>query len=267
MARRVIRDYRKAFPAPSKRAKLMAMPHGSQCNGTALGQPESLVMDQLSSFLAGYDASVLYFFPRGYDHRYWQAFADCNTLIAANEDMVMNGNPLSGVSAVPQSPFPAPAENIEPKFLPDVKKSDLLQIAAFEKDGRILAAVGNFWEKGDVVFKLSVPGLNPAKKYSVREKAFDRQFIKTAGQSFTGKDLADGILPEPCAGSFSKLNRKRNHLPKPLLRRICSVSSNAAAKTISLRRKRKPHGIRLFMRKTTSANSKARVPARFPANR
>lgn len=194
MARRVIRDYRKAFPDPSKRAKLMAMPHGSQCDGTALGQPESLVMDQLSSFLAGYDASVLYFFPRGYDHRYWQAFADCNTLIAANEDMVMNGKPLSGVSAVPQSPFPAPAENIEPKFLPDVKKSDLLQIAAFEKDGRILAAVGNFWEKGDVVFKLSVPGLNPAKKYSVREKAFDRQFVKTAGQSFTGKDLADGIL-------------------------------------------------------------------------
>lgn len=194
MARRVIRDYRKAFRNPAKRAKLMAMPHGSQCDGTALGQPESLVMDQLSSFLAGYDASVLYFFPRGYDHRYWQAFADCNTLIAANEDMVMNGKPLSGVSAVPQSPFPAPAENIEPKFLPDVKKSDLLQIAAFEKDGRILAAVGNFWEKGDVVFKLSVPGLNPAKKYSVREKAFDRQFIKTAGQSFTGKDLADGIL-------------------------------------------------------------------------
>lgn len=194
MARRVIRDYRKAFRNPAKRAKLMAMPHGSQCDVTALGQPEGLAMDQLSSFLAGYDASVLYFFPRGYDHRYWQAFADSNALIAANEELVMNGKPLSGVSAVPQSPFPAPAENIEPKFLPDVKKSDLLQIAAFEKDGRILAAVGNFWEKGDVVFKLSVPGLNPAKKYSVREKAFDRQFVKTAGQSFTGKDLADGIL-------------------------------------------------------------------------
>lgn len=194
MARRVIRDYRKAFPDPAKRARLMAMPHGSQYNATALGQPESLAMDQLSSFLAGYDASVLYFFPRGYDHRYWQAFADSNALIAANEDLVMNGKPVSGVSAVPLSPFPAPVENISPKFLPDVRKSDLLQIAAFEKDGRILAAAGNFWEKGDVVFKLAVPGLNPDKKYSVREKAFDRQFVKSAGQSFTGKDLADGIL-------------------------------------------------------------------------
>ena len=194
MAQRVIRDYRKHFPNPAKRAKLMAMPHGSQLNVTGLGQPEGMAMDQISSFLAGYDASILYFFPRGYDHRFWKALADSNALIAANEDIVMNGKKKDDVTVVPQTPFPAPVENIEPRFLPDVRKSDLLQVAAFEKDGRILVAAGNFWEKGDVVFQLRVPGLKPDQEYTVQEKEFQRQFVPEQGKFFTGKMLADGIL-------------------------------------------------------------------------
>ena len=85
-------------------------------------------------------------------------------------------------------------ENIEPRFLPDVRKSDLLQVAAFEKDGRILVAAGNFWEKGDVVFQLRVPGLKPDQEYTVQEKAFHRQFVPEQGKFFTGRMLADGIL-------------------------------------------------------------------------
>ncbi len=202
MAKRAVRDYRKHFPDPAKRAKLMAMPHGSQFNATALGQPEGMAMDQLSSFLAGYDASILYYFPRGYDHRFWKALADSNALIAANEDIVMTGKERKGVSVIPQTPFSAPtafrtvetAAGVLPKYLPDVRKSDLLQVAAFEKDGRILVAAGNFWEKGDVVFQLRVPGLKPDQEYTVQEKAFRRQFVPEEGKFFTGKMLADGIL-------------------------------------------------------------------------
>ncbi len=194
LSRRVVRDYRDHFKDPAKRAKLMAMPHGSQCNMLALGQPEGMAMDQLSSFLAGYDASILYFFPRGYDHRFWKALADSTSLIADNEDIVMNGRKKEGVTATPQSPFPAPVENIEPRYLPDVRTTDLLQVAAFEKDGRLLVAVGNFWEKGDVVFTLQIPGLDANRKYCVIEKAFNRQFVPEKGQFFTGKALADGIL-------------------------------------------------------------------------
>ena len=202
MAKRAVRDYRKYFPDPAKRAKLMAMPHGSQFNATALGQPEGMAMDQLSSFLAGYDASILYYFPRGYDHRFWKALADSNALIAANEDIVMTGKERKGVSVIPQTPFSAPtafrtvetAAGVLPKYLPDVRKSDLLQVAAFEKDGRILVAAGNFWEKGDVVFQLRVPGLKPDQEYTVQEKAFHRQFVPEQGKFFTGKMLADGIL-------------------------------------------------------------------------
>ena len=194
MARRVVSDYRKHFTDPLKRAKLMAMPHGSQGGLIWLGQPEGMAMDQISSFLAGYDASILYYFPRGYDHRFWKALAGSNALIAANEDMVMNGNRRNGVSVVPQTPFPAPVKNIDPKFLPDVEKSELLQCLAFEKDDRILAAVGNFWEKGDVVFLLRVQGLDAERQYMVQEKAFGRQFIPENGTFYTGRMLAEGIM-------------------------------------------------------------------------
>ncbi len=194
LSQRVIRDYREYFKNPAKRAKLMAMPHGSQCSMTAFGQPEGMAMDQLSSFLAGYDASILYYFPRGYDHRFWKALADSTALIAANEELVMNGRKKEGVTVTPQTPFPAPVENISPKYLPDVRTTDLLQVAAFEKDGRILVAVGNFWEKGNVVFTLRVPGLDANRKYGVLEKAFQRQFVPEKGNSFTGKALSDGIL-------------------------------------------------------------------------
>ena len=78
---------------------------------------------------------------------------------------------------IPQTPFSAPtafrtvetAAGVLPKYLPDVRKSDLLQVAAFEKDGRILVAAGNFWEKGDVVFQLRVPGLKPDREYTVQQ--------------------------------------------------------------------------------------------------
>ena len=194
MARRVIADFRKHFPDPAKRAKLMAMPHASQGGITALGQPEGMAMDQLSSFLAGYDASILYFFPRGYDHRFWNAFAKSNALIAANEDMVMNGKRRDSVTAHPQSPFPGPVKNINPRFLPDVESSDLLQCIAFEKDGKILAAVGNFWEKAPAVFQLRIPDLEAKRQYLVLEKAFHRQFVPEKGKFYTGKMLAEGIL-------------------------------------------------------------------------
>ena len=194
MARRVISDYRKHFPDPEKRARLMAMPHACQGDFLWLGQPEGLAMDQLSSFLAGYDASILYFFPRGYDHRYWNAFVESNALIAANEDMVMNGKKRKDVTAHPQSPFPAPVKNIQPRYLPDVESSDLLQCIAFEKDGKILAAVGNFWEKASAVFLLRIPNLDAKRQYMVLEKAFDRQFVPETGKFYTGKMLSEGIL-------------------------------------------------------------------------
>lgn len=190
--RRAAQDYRKALPGT--RAKLLAMPHGNQVSTTALGQPEGMAMDQISAFLAGFDASQLYFFPRGYDHRFWAELGRSSRLIALTEDMVMEGKPFKGAAVTPVTPFPGPVLNISPRMMSDLKKSDVLQVTAFEKGKKILAAVGNFWEKGDVVFKLRIPGLKARQTYSVIEIPYNRQFTREQGKLFNGKELGDGIL-------------------------------------------------------------------------
>lgn len=190
--RRCVRDYRNELK--TSRAKLLAMPHGNQVSTTALGQPEGMAMDQISAFLAGFDASQLYFFPRGYDHRFWRELGRSSRLIALTEDLVMTGKKLDTVKVLPVTPFPAPVTNISPRLIPDLKRSDILQAAAFAKGKKILAAVGNFWEKGDVIFKLQLPGLKAKQTYSVIEIPFNRQFTKEQGKLFTGKDLQQGIL-------------------------------------------------------------------------
>ena len=190
--RRAYTDYCKKLPR--SRAKLLAMPHGNQVNTTALGQPEGMAMDQVSAFLAGFHASQLYFFPRGYDHRFWRELGRSSQLIAFAEEWVFNGKPYKGLTASAETPFPGPVLNISPRMMADVKKSEVLQVTGFIKDQKILAAVGNFWEKGDVVFKLCVPGLKANQNYSVIEFPYNRQFTKAQGKLFTGRELGKGIL-------------------------------------------------------------------------
>lgn len=189
---RVVRDYTKTLP--QKRAKLLAMPHGNQVNTTALGQPEGMAMDQISAFLAGFHASQLYFFPRGYDHRFWGELGRSSRLIALTEDMVMTGKRIKEIAVVPVTPFPSPVLNMSPRLLPDIKKSPVLQAAAFVKGDKILAAVGNFWEKGDVIFKLQLSKVKANESYCVREVGRTRQFTKAQGKLFSGSDLQKGIL-------------------------------------------------------------------------
>jgi hypothetical protein len=170
------------------------MPHGNQVSTTALGQPEGMAMDQISAYLAGFAASQLYFFPRGYDHRFWRELGRSSRLIALTEELVMTGKKLTGVKALPVTPFPAPVTNISPRMMPDIKSSDILQSVGFVKGKKVLAAVGNFWEKGDVIFKLQIPGLKANQTYSVIELPFNRQFTKERGKLFTGRELRQGIL-------------------------------------------------------------------------
>lgn len=190
--RRAHTDYVKSLPGT--RAKLLAMPHGNQVGTTALGQPEGMAMDQISAFLAGFDASQLYFFPRGYDHRFWRELGRSSQLIALTEDYVMTGKKVKNAKVTPVTPFPAPVQNISPRMMPDIKTSDILQAVSFAKDGKFLVAVGNFWEKGDVVFRLSFSGLKASQNYSVREIPYNRQFTRERGKLFNGNDLRKGIL-------------------------------------------------------------------------
>ena len=189
--RRVVRDYRTTLKGP--RAKLLAMPHGNQVGTTALGQPEGMAMDQISAYLAGFDASQLYFFPRGYDHRFWAELGRSSRLIALTEDVVMGGKMLDSIEVTPLTPFPAPIRNISPSMMPDIKVSPLLQGVLFAKGGKFMAAAGNFWEKGDVVFSLRIADLPAGKFWQVREPATGRIFTRGPGVLYSSEDLKKGI--------------------------------------------------------------------------
>lgn len=185
-------DYtRRNFPAPN-RPKLLALPHGMQCDFWVT-QPEAIGMEVLGFFVAGYNASTVYLFPKGYDNRFWAVQSEVNTLIAENEEMVCGGKAYSDISVEPLSPFPAPKKRINAKYFNDQITASLLQAAAFSKGNRILVAVGNYWENGEVFFRLNVGGLNPDQRYVIQETARKRIFADSAKSFFTGREIASGI--------------------------------------------------------------------------
>ena len=153
----------------SSRPKLMALPQGYQC-GNWLSQPEHIAMALDSYFFNGWDSAVLYYFPRGYDARYWKAFADATTRAARYEDYVLDGTrcdsktrvvPLDGVYASPVrllSGYLETCRNISP-----------LQCVSYDRSGKRMVAVFNFWDRGEAFFTLKAEGLAPGRYEIVRE--------------------------------------------------------------------------------------------------
>ncbi len=107
-AQDILRTVAVDYPKGS-RPKLLALPQGFQC-GNWVSQPEHIAMALDSYFFNGWDSAVLYYFPRGYDARYWKAFAEATTRAARFENDVLDGRrgdgkttvePLPGVYAQP----------------------------------------------------------------------------------------------------------------------------------------------------------------------
>ncbi len=186
-AQRIVDFTRKNFPA-DKRPKLLALPHGMQ-GYFWVTQPEAIAMEVIGFCIAGFDASTVYIFPKGYDNRFWAVYAEANSLIAQNEELIFAGEKIKSVSATPLSPFPAPKKRVNEKYYNDKITESVLQCAAFRKGDTILAAVGNFWEKGECFFSLSVQDLKDSDRYQVTEKAAKRSF-----GTFSGKELKNGII-------------------------------------------------------------------------
>ena len=189
MARSAVRFLDKVIPAGGARPNLLAFPNGL-CVGMVVS-PEQLAMDTLSIYVGGWQGSMPYYFPCNYDARYWAALAGCNTAIARTEEFVMKGKALPGVKTELLTDFPAPlyAEINEP-----AKPISSLQAAAFEKEGKVCVALGNFWEYGEAFFRLSVPGLAADRRYQVRDVMTGTVFADDKGENFTGKALAKGVL-------------------------------------------------------------------------
>ena len=178
----------------SKCPRLVALPHGIQ-GKFWVTTPEAMAMEVTGFFVQRYHAAHLYLFPQGYDNRYWSVMAENNDLIARNEEFVFNGKCITeNVAAEPVSPFPSPKKRISPRYLVDPAPESLLQYEAFRKGETILVAAGNFWQKGEVFFKLKVKGLKKNASYAVTEAAFNRSFVSESGRFFTGAELEKGVM-------------------------------------------------------------------------
>ncbi len=183
------------IPDPAKRPKLIALPHGYQGNDWVT-EPELIALETLGFFLNRFEGTFLYFFPSGYDYRYWRAMTEANRLIAECEDIVMEGKDVTAqAQLIPESGLPAPNLPMatvswnDYSAIPEVRNASLLQGRAYRKGQRTLVAAGNFWKYGDVFFTLRLNGLDRRKQYAVsdlQEKIFYGVF--------PGAELEKGIL-------------------------------------------------------------------------
>ena len=214
-AKRVREFMKKQFG--KKCPKLVALPHGLQ-GKFWVTTPEAMAMEVTGFFVQGYHSALLYLFPQGYDNRYWSVMARSNDLIARNEDFVFNGERVTGmVSVEPVSPYPAPKKRISPRYLLNPPPESLLQCDGFRKGDALLAAVGNYWLKGDVFFKLKVRGLKKNQLYAVSEAAAQRSFVKADGKFFTGAELEKGVMLHAGAlrWAFFKIEPAQKALVQP----------------------------------------------------
>lgn len=114
-------------------------------------KPRAIGLQMLATFIGGADGVSLYFFPRGYDGRYWRSAAAANDLIARYEDFVLDGKRVS--DDFKMKPITALHQH------QDFQQN--LTLRAFEYQGRTLIALCNFDFLGDAVFKLRFPNVVP----------------------------------------------------------------------------------------------------------
>lgn len=194
LAAEQVKGFARSKSKPGRMPKLIAFPHG-RMGDTTISQPEGIAFEMITYFIQKWQGAFLFTFPSGYDYRYWGKVAEANTAIADNEKIVTEGRDVtSQVKIIPRTPFP---EN--PDFaplwaepspgegrLPGLHKLKIYQYRAFKHKGEYLAAVGNFWKKGELFFDLQFKGLEKGN-WHVTVGKYDLG-------TFSSQELAKGIL-------------------------------------------------------------------------
>ena len=156
-----------------------------QCESWVV-DPESIGLQMLASFVGGASGVGLYYFPRGYDERYWASAAAANDMIAFYEDFVFDGQKLS-------SGF-----NIKPEtdLFKDKNYAGNLTWRAFEHQGKTLLAICNFDFLDKGFFRLSCENL-PAGAYALHDPYRKQYYCETPGKGLSAEQLNNICLEIP----------------------------------------------------------------------
>lgn len=143
-------------------------------------------------FFNRWEATVPYFFPQGYDARYWAAFADATTRAALCEDYVLDGVRCDGRVRLEPVPEYAPRRSQVSDYVPASTNAACLQQAVYDLDGTRLVAVLNFCDFVPAYFVLRAAGL------SGNYNLLDEQGVRYTGESrspvWTAEDLKRGAF-------------------------------------------------------------------------
>ena len=146
-----------------------------------------------SYFFNGWEGSLVYFFPRGLDMRWWHGFARATTRAGYYEDYVLDGVRCDDSTTLETVKEYAAACTQVSAYLRKERNVSPLQSATYDLRGGRIVAVVNFWEEGAAFFKLSTKGLAKGK-YTILA---DRQTLwtKRGGEyGWTEKELEAGIF-------------------------------------------------------------------------
>ena len=170
---------------------LMSFPHGYQ-SPDWVALPEWLALGMDSFLFNGWAANIIYYFPRGYDSRWWKAFASSAEHAGFYEDYILDGKRVDDLTTVELVPeFVSPAE-CPTKYLPAATNVSLLCSSSYQLgDSRIVAAL-TFWEKGEAFFTLKCRGL----KKGGHSLVSDRKTLWTRGNKavWSEADLEKGVF-------------------------------------------------------------------------
>ncbi|MFK5924450.1 MAG: hypothetical protein QM496_19915 [Verrucomicrobiota bacterium] len=176
-----------------KRPQLIGFPHASQ-GGFGMAEPEGIAFDTLCLYVNGWQGSLAYHFPDGFDARYWNALAKANRSISRFEDLVMKGDTQVRHSFKIATALPKLAPSGGRYYQVDAESS-LIFSREFSLKQQRLVVIANAWKYGDAFVHLSFEGLPEGESFVLREPLSQRCFANDKGQvELSVEDLKQGVL-------------------------------------------------------------------------
>lgn len=150
---------------------------GLQLSGRLMALPDDFAFQVLLTFAWGLEGYSSYT-PLS-DARYMRLIARAHRVIAAWEDVVLDGQPLGGVRAEAVSPHPGPR--------------DPVCVRGYARGDRRVVAIGNDYVDRTYA-RLRVPGLPAGRRYALVDGEDKVVFAPRAGQGYSAAELARGVL-------------------------------------------------------------------------